>query len=704
MRGGVQNGALAVSMGRASVRRIACIGLVLLAAPALAPAQGGAPAAVFDARDLFQLQTASDPQVRPGGKMIAYVRSTGDIMTDRMTRSIWLIDLGTGKQQPAVAGPGQHSTPRWSPDGRRLAYLSTAEGEKPQLMVRWLDSGTTARVAVLAEAARNISWSPDGMQLAFTMFTPGKEPKLGALPDKPDGAKWADPLRFVDQLVYRTDADGNLRPGTTDIYVVAADGGAPHRLTNGEIHNEGPLSFTPDGRFLIYSANSKPDWMRDPVESEIWRLPVAGGAAVALTDRDGPDAEPAMSPDGRLIAFVGFDDRKLNAHDSRLYVMSADGSGRRLLTGEFDRSVSRPQWSQDGRSIYVQYPDRGVGRIGRVGLDGRLTEVVSQMSASSLDRPYTGGEYSLASGIIGYTVGDAQRPSDIAVHRGGRSTRLTDLNAGLIAAKPLATIRPLSVTSKRDGRAIDAWLVLPPSYQSGQRLPLILEIHGGPAASYGPYFATDMQFYAAAGYAVVYPNARLSTSYGEAFSQSARGSDPFPDYEDFISTVDAAIAAGVADPDNLFVTGGSYGGYAAAAIIGKTDRFRAAALQKPVINWVSKILNTDIAAFQHEYTYGKQPWDNPDVLWKNSPLSLVGNVKTPTLIVVGEKDYRTPVSESEQYYGALQLRQVPTSLAIVPGASHGGLTARPSQSAAKASAIIAWFDRYRKPPPARAKQ
>ena len=630
--------------------------------------------------------------------MIAYVRSSGDIMADRMSRSIWLIDLSTGKQQPLAVFPGQNSSPRWAPDGKRLAYISTSEGDRPQLMVRWLDTGQSARVAALAEAPDNITWSPDGAQIAFVMFTPGKEPKLGGLPDKPEGAKWADPLRFVDQMVYRTDSQGQLRPGTYDLYVVQADGGAPRRLTNGEIHGESALEFTPDGEFLIYSANAKSDWMHDPVESEVWRLPVAGGAPVALTDRDGPDNQPAVSPNGRMIAYVGYDDRKLNNQSSLLYVMNADGSGKRALTAGYDRDITSPQWSDDGRSIYVQYVERGIGRVGRVTLDGKMTEIVGQMSASSLDRPYSGGEYDAASGVIAYTLGDAEHFSDIAVLRGGRSHRLTDLNSGISASKRLATIQPLAVTSKRDGQAIDAWIVLPPAYRPGQRLPLILEIHGGPAASYGPYLATDMQLYAAAGYAVVYPNARLSTSYGEAFAVPTRGgAEPFPDYDDFMSTVDAAIAAGFGDPDNLFVTGGSYGGYAAAAIIGKTDRFRAAALQKPVINWVSKILNTDISAYQHEYTYGAQPWDNPEVLWKNSPLSLVGNVKTPTLIVVGEKDYRTPVSESEQYYGALQLRRVPSSLAIVPGASHGGLTSRPSQSAAKAAAIIAWFDRYRRP-------
>jgi dipeptidyl aminopeptidase/acylaminoacyl peptidase len=670
-------------------------GGLLLSSAWAANAQTPPQKPLFEAKDLFQLQVASDPQLRPDGRAIAYVRAAGDIMTDRMNRSIWLIDIATQKQQPLSAAPGQHASPRWSPDGTRLAYIFTPEGEKPQLMVRWLSSGQTARISVLAEAPRNISWSRDGTQIAFVMFTPGKEPKLGSLPEKPDGAKWADPLRFVDQMVYRTDAEGQLRPGTSDIYVVSSDGGAPRKLTNGEIHNESPIEFTPDGQALIYSANSKPDWMSDPVEREVWRLPLMGGTPVQLTDRDGPDEQPVVSPDGRLIAYVGYDDRKLNNQDSRLYVMNIDGSNKRMLTGALDRGVSNPQWSTDGRAIYVRYFDRGVGRIGRVSLDGRKTEVVSEMSADSLDRPYSGGAYSTAAGTIAYTVGDAQRPSDIAVLSNGRTHRLTDLNAGLIAAKSLATIHPLAVTSSRDGKNIDAWIVLPPTYQPGQRLPLILEIHGGPASSYGPYFATDMQLYAAAGYAVVYPNARLSTSYGEAFSQGAKGTDPFPDFADFMSTVDAAIAAGFADPDNLFVTGGSYGGYASAAIIGKTNRFRAAALQKPVINWISKILNTDISAIQYEYTYGPQPWDKPEILWRNSPLSLVGNVKTPTLIVVGEKDYRTPVSESEQYYGALQLRGVPTNLVIVPGASHGGLTARPSQSAAKAAAIIAWFNRYR---------
>ena len=238
--------------------------------------------------------------------------------------------------------------------------------------------------------------------------------------------------------------------------------------------------------------------------------------------------------------------------------------------------------------------------------------------------------------------------------------------------------------------------MLPPDFDASRKYPLILEIHGGPFQSYGPSFATDMQLYAAAGYVVLYTNPRGSTSYGQEFANFIDKNYPGPDYDDLMSAVDAAIARGVVDPQNLFVTGGSGGGVLTAWIIGKTDRFRAAAVQKPVVNWTSQALVSDIPVTVAGYWFEKKPWEDPEGYWKRSPLSLVANVKTPTLVVVGERDYRTPVAEAEQYYQALQLEgKAPTALVVVPGASHGGLAARPSQSGAKASAIIAWFDRYR---------
>ncbi len=528
------------------------------------------------------------------------------------------------------------------------------------------------------------------------MFVPDDPTRLGKAPDKPEGAKWADPLEVIDAVTYRADGAGYLKPGYEQIFWVPADGGAPTQLTFGAINAGGPVSWTPDGRSILFSANLSKNWEREPVDSEVYRISAAGGAPVALTDRKGPDSSPVVSPDGRKIAYVGFDDRQLGYQNTRLYVMDLDGSGKRMLTGSLDRSVGNPQWGGDSRSIYVQVEDRGTNKVERVGLDGSVREIAGGMGGAELDRPYAGGDYSVSNnGVVALTVGDPLHPNDIGVVANGDVQRLTQLNSNLLNSKALAQVRKLPVTSSYDQRPIDAWLVTPPGFDSSKKYPLILEIHGGPFAAYGPAFSTDDQLYAAAGYAVLYTNPRGSTSYGEEFANEIDKAYPGHDYDDLMSAVDAAIATGNVDPNNLFVTGGSGGGVLTAWIVGKTDRFRAAATQKPVINWTSFGLTSDGAVYYSPYWFAKKPWEDPMGYWQRSPLSLVGNVKTPTLVVVGSEDYRTPDSEAEQYYTALQLRGVPTAFVKVPGASHGGIAARPSQAAAKASAILAWFDRYR---------
>ncbi|HEY5723075.1 MAG TPA: S9 family peptidase [Allosphingosinicella sp.] len=673
---------------------------VLLAAfclsiPALAaPLEG--PSRTFEAGDLFSLEAASDTQISPDGSRIAYVRRSGDIMTDRMRPSIWLVDTRTGQQSPLAAGPGSHSQPRWSPDGRRLAYVSTAEGGAAQLFVRWMDSGESVRITGLPTAPSSLAWSPDGRQIAYTMFVPGEGMKLGSLAPKPEGAQWAPPLEVHSDITYRTDEEGYLKPGFSHIFLVAADGGAARQLSFGSVHDNGPLSWTPDGRTILFSSNRSPNWARDGFNSEVYALDVAGGEIRALTTRNGPDSEPAVSPDGRLIAYTGFDDKERSYENNRLYVMDRDGSGARTLTASLDRSVDSPRWAADSRSIYVAVEDKGLRKVVRVGLDGSIRTAAEGLSGSSLDRPYTGGGFSLArDGTIAAPSGSAQRPPDVAVYRAGARRLLTRLNAELLDGKRMGEVRQLTATSF-DNRPIDAWLTLPPSYSAGRRVPLILEIHGGPFAAYGPHFSTDNQLYAAAGFAVLSVNPRGSTSYGEDFANQIHHAYPGRDYDDLIAAVDAAIAGGFADPDRLFVTGGSGGGVLTAWIVGKTDRFKAAATQKPVIDWTSFALTADGPAFFSRYWFGKYPWEDHEAYWVRSPLSLVGNVKTPTLVVVGSEDYRTPVSEAEQYYTALQLRGVPTALVKVPGASHGGIAARPSHAGAKAAAIIAWFRKYEK--------
>lgn len=672
-------------------RVVALAGAVLLAAPIAAQ---DVPTRAFTGADLFKLEGATDPQISPDGSRIVYVRRTGDIMKDRYQSSLWLVDVASGIQHPLVADAHQNMAPRWSPDGTRIAYVSTAGGDGAQVYVHYLASGTGVRVTGLPDTPASMAWSPDGRQIAYTMRVPADGTKLGKAPDKPEGAEWAKPLTIIDRVTYRFDGGGYAKPGFDQVFVVSADSGAPRQVTAGAWDAAGPIDWSADGSRILFTGNRVKDWERAANETEIYAVDVASGAIRTLTDRRGLDLNPKVSPDGRLIAYVGADEDGRSYNSLGLYVMNADGSNPRPLAPALDRSIDDFAWSGNG-GLYASYADQGAMKLARVGLDGRVSTLVDFLTPGTIsDRPYAGGTFSVSrKGTIAYTGGAIDRPGDLFVKSGSGERQLTRLNTVWRQGKDIAPMRKLAVRAP-DGRAIDAWLIEPAGRQPGQRLPLILEIHGGPHAEYGPGFSTDYQLYAAAGYAVLYTNPRGSTSYGEEFANLIDKAYPGPDYDDLMAAIDAAIADGVADPNNLFVTGGSGGGVLTAWIVGKTDRFAAAATQKPVINWTSEMLTADLATGAPKAWFGAMPWEKPEEYWRRSPLSLVGNVKTPTLVVVGEQDYRTPISEAAQYYQALQLRGVPTAFVTVPDASHG-FTARPSQSAAKASAIIAWFDRYR---------
>ena len=680
------------------MRFVSLMCVLALAAGTVFATPPQSPSHVFEGKDLFSLQLVTDPQIRPDGRVVAYVRVAYDIMTDRPRRAIWLVDLDTGAQTPLATGPGSSYSPRWSPDGKRLAYVSS-EGGRSQLYVRWMQNDQSARITDLIETPEDLEWSPDGRSIAFIMMLPDDKGYLGTPLSRPEGAIWADPLTVITDIKYRADGEGYLKPGYTHAFVVSAEGGFPRQLTFGAFNEDGPVSWTPDGRYVLLSGNRNEGWQRESVNSEVYQVSVADAAITQLTHRVGPDRAPRVSPDGKRIAYLGFDDHFMGYQNVRLYLMDRDGGNSHSISDQLDRSIDDARWAADGRSLYVSYTDKAITRVARIGLDGRLQQIADGLAGPGLDRPYTGGQFTVsANGTVAFTAGSTDHPPDLAVAHGTRITRLTRLNDDLFAVRKLAPVEQLAVISSADKRPIDAWLVTPPNKDPAKKYPLILEIHGGPYASYGPVFSTDDQLYAAAGYMVLYTNPRGSTSYGEEFANLIHHDYPSHDYDDLMSAVEAAIAKGSVDPDQLYVTGGSGGGVLTAWIVGRTHRFRAAATQKPVINWGSFALTTDIATYVPKYWFGKLPWEDPESYWKHSPLSLVGNVTTPTLVVVGGEDYRTPVSDSEQYYEALQLRGVPTALVKVPGASHEGLAARPSQSAAKASAILAWFDRYRTAP------
>lgn len=647
----------------------------------------------FTGADIFGLSVASDPQISPDGSQIAYVRRTNDIMTDRAVPSIWLIDVASGEETPLVTGEGTHVSPRWSPDGTRLAYISTQSGGGPELHVRWMATGQSANITALAESPAGIAWSPDGRSIAYTARVPGTDLALGKPPAKPEGAEWGKPLQIIDKVTYRRDGGTYVKSGTRQLFLVSATGGAPRQLTFGEYSNGGAVEWTPDGRTILYSANRNKDWELEPLRSDIYALDVASGEITALTDRVGPDQNPQVSPDGRMIAYLGFDDVG-NAYDqSGLYVMNADGSGKRLIKGDFPASPDGMEWTRAG--LFVSYETDGQHKVAKVGLNGSVNELAPRLGSTYYALPYTGGEWSVSeSGDIAFTTASSLAPPDVGYDGRAGARTLTALNAMHLAGKELGQTIELDVTAP-DGVKIPAWITLPPGYKAGEKVPTILEMHGGPYAAYGPEFSVDYQLYGAAGYAVVFSNPGGSTGYGEAFADRIEDNYPISNHDELMAVVDAAVAKGYADPDNLFVTGGSGGGILTAWVVGKTNRFRAAAAHKPVINWVSQALVADNIAYFGRYWLGGMPWDRPMHYWERGPMANMNNVTTPTLVLVGADDYRTPRSEAEQFYAALKLVGVDTALVITPDSSHNNLTQSPSQQAARTDSVIQWFEKYR---------
>lgn len=676
-------------MSRPSI--VASVSLTL--AP-IALAQDSPLRTPLEAADLFQLELASDPQISPDGSRVVYVRRWADDTEDRWRGNLWSVSSTGDDPRALTSGARSDGSPRWSPDGRRLAFVSGESGSA-QIWVRWMDSGQMARLTNLAEGPSSLAWSPDGRSIAFTAFVEETPEPFVAMPKAPAGAQWAKPATVITQLGYRADGAGYLRPGHAQLFVVPSDGGTPRALTHGAYDANGPLSWTPDGKSIVFTSNRRADAEMQPLDTEVWVVDVADTSLRALTDRRGPDNSPAISPDGSQVAYVGFDDRYQGYQVTHLYVVPTAGGASRPLTATFDCDVQSPTWAPDGKSILFQYSTRGETKIASVVLTGALTTLCSDVGGADIGRPYASGSFSVArDGRIAFTHTSPERPADVAVLAPGRAPLVvTSLNDDVAAQRVLRPALELSVKSSADGRAIQSWYITPPGFDATKRYPLILEIHGGPFADYGLRFSYEFQTYAARGYVVLYCNPRGSTSYGEEFGNLIHHAYPGQDYDDLMSCVDALIARGFVDEKRLYVTGGSGGGLLTAWIVGKTERFAAAVSAKPVIDWMSHVLTADEYPFFVRYWFPAPPWEQPEQYFRRSPLSLVGHVKTPTMLLTGEQDWRTPISQAEEYYQALKLRGIDTALVRIPDSSHA-LADRPSQLIAKVLHILKWFERH----------
>jgi len=651
--------------------------------------------------DLFQLEYAADPQISPDGQWVAYVRQWSDNMTDRRYSNIWLVKADGSLHRPLTSGKFEETSARWSPDGKRLAYVSNRSGNA-QLYVRWMDTGESYALTNGGPAPSAPTWSPDGTQLAFLQLVPKPALVIGKPITPPAGATWSPPPKYTDQLVFRFNGVGEVPPGFMHAFVVRADGGAARQVTSGDFHHGGTsfgggsIDWTPDGAELVLSASRGDNPEFNSQETDLWAFAVKDGKARQLTDRFGPDQSPAVSPDGRLIAYTGYDDHHQGYQNTLLYVMNRDGSGKHVVSGTLDQSVANPVWSADGRGIYVQYDERGNTKVGLFALDGTFRTVVGNLGSGS--SAYSGGSFSVArDGTVAFTLSTPTVPSQVAVTTGaaGATARtLTSLNTDLLSGRSLGQVEEISYNSSKDGRRIQGWIIKPPGFDPSRKYPFILEIHGGPFMNYGDRFDEEKQMMASSGFVVLYVNPRGSTSYGETFGNLIHHAYPGDDFFDLNSGVDAVVAKGYVDDKNLFVTGGSGGGVLTAWMIGHTNRFRAALAFYPVINWESFALTADMAPTAVNDWFAGFPWDNRENYEQRSLLSVVKNVKTPTLIMTGEEDFRTPMSESEQYYKALKMRGLDAVLVRVPEEPHG-IRRRPSHEAAKLTTLTGWFEKYR---------
>jgi dipeptidyl aminopeptidase/acylaminoacyl peptidase len=638
--------------------------------------------------DYLEWESVSNPQISPDGKQLVFARRWVDKQNDRWESSLYIMNVDGSRARKLTDG----SSPIWSPDGTRIAYLHRGEPSGTQIFVRWMDAeGATTQVTRLTESPTDLTWTPDGKQLAFRQLVPevkswGVEGRVNAL--KPRSATWTQAPRVVERLNYRRDGQGFVGDGTQHLFLVSADGGTPRQITH-EPYDHGSPQFTPDGKTIVFGGGPRvPEAEYIWRESDIYALDVATGKVRQLTTRKGPDGQPALSPDGKLVAYTGYDYSDDTWVDSKLYVMGIDGSNPRVLTPALDRTPSGLIWARDGSGIYFGVQSEGSQNLYFASLRGEV-------------KPVTKGEHMLSvadidgTGLVVGTRTTATAPGDIITFNlktPDKITQLTNVNEDILAGKKIGTQEEIWYTSV-DNLRIQGWIVKPPDFDPSKKYPLMLEIHGGPHSMYNAGFNFARQEHAANGFVVLYTNPRGSTGYGSAFGNAIKRAYPSKDFDDLMKGVDEVIAKGYIDTNNMFVFGCSGGGVLTAWTVGHTDRFTAASSNCPVINWLSFVGTTDGSSWYRNFD--KLPWEDPSEHLRRSPLMYVGNVKTPTMLMTGVNDLRTPISQTEEFYEALKLRKVPTAMVRFNDEWHG-TSSKPSNFLRTQLYLRHWFEKHSK--------
>ena len=423
----------------------------------------------FEPMDVFDLEWASDPRVSPDGKTVVYVRKSNDIMKDRERSNLWQVSLDGTNHRPLYSGLNNIRSPRWSPNGEKLAFISNETGSQ-QIHVRWIDNGETALISQLRASPSNLSWSPDGKWFAFTMNVKAPSETIAEPREKPEGASWAKGPITVTTTQYQYDGQGIVAPAYRHVFIVPADGGTARQLTRGNFNHYGSLAWSSDSKHIFFSAYRSDDWELVSDEADIYSVSIISSKIKQITNQPGAERSPVISPNGQYIAFTKEERRPLAYSPDRIAIMDLDGKNIRILSEDLDGDGNNLMWASDSKSIYYAYDERGIRKIGRATIKGNLSSVIAGLGGTTIGRPYLSGGFHALNNIIAFTHGTSDRPANVAMIIDDQIKILTNLNEDILAHRELGTVNEIKYQSSFDGQEIQGWYITPPYFDPAKKI------------------------------------------------------------------------------------------------------------------------------------------------------------------------------------------------------------------------------------------